>query len=153
MSADLKFHPLAGIFPLMEGAEFDALVADIRANGLQQNIALYEGKILDGRNRYRACPAAGVAPVTYNADRLITDPAAYVISANLHRRHLTAEQKRDCQADQGAASEVEPADREDGEGEPHHRRNGAHQNGGSRRRFQIGNEKGHQGTRAARQEG
>jgi len=91
----ILFHPLAALFPLMAGEEFDALVTDIKANGLQQNIALFEGKILDGRNRYRACVAAGVAPVTYNADRLIADPAAYVVSANLHRRHLTAEEKRD----------------------------------------------------------
>jgi hypothetical protein len=89
------FHPLAGLFPPMEGAELDALAIDIKANGLQEQIALYEGKILDGRNRYRACLAAGVSPVTYDADPFIRDPAAYVVSANLHRRHLTAEQKRE----------------------------------------------------------
>jgi hypothetical protein len=92
--AALDFHPLADLFPLMQGAEFDDLVADIKAHGLQEHIALYEGKILDGRNRYRACLAAKVTPVTYNADPFIADPAAYVISINLHRRHLTAEQKR-----------------------------------------------------------
>jgi hypothetical protein len=95
MTADLKFHPLADIFPLMEGTEFDELVADIKTNGLQEHIALYEGKILDGRNRYRACLAAKVTPVTYAADPFIADPAAYIISINLHRRHLTPEQKRD----------------------------------------------------------
>jgi hypothetical protein len=99
------FHPLADLFPLMEGAEFDALVADIRANGLRDGIVLYENKILDGRNRYRACEAAGVSPgfrvAVQSPDQsniarpLITDPTAYVISANIHRRHLTAEQKRE----------------------------------------------------------
>jgi ParB-like nuclease domain len=93
-AAAVKFHPLADIFPLMEGEEFDALVADIKANGLNENIVLYEGKVLDGRNRYRACMKAGIEP---HFCRLLKsdDPAAYVISANIHRRHLTAEQKRE----------------------------------------------------------
>jgi hypothetical protein len=96
-TADLKFHPLAGIFPLMEGAEFDELVADIKAHGLREPIVLYEGLILDGRNRYRACIKAGVEPsFAPSAWRLPNDdPAGYVISANIRRRHLTAEQKRD----------------------------------------------------------
>jgi hypothetical protein len=98
---ELKFHPIADMFPLMEGEDFDALVANIKANGLQENMILYEGMILDGRNRYRACKAAfGEVHYWYfrelnnhKNDRF--DPVAYVISANIHRRHLTAEQKRD----------------------------------------------------------
>jgi ParB-like chromosome segregation protein Spo0J len=95
MTADLKFHPLADLFPLMEGTEFDALVADIRANGLLKPIAVFDGMILDGRNRFRACKAAGVHLVTDDIDGWIDDPAAYVISANIRRRHLNAKQKRD----------------------------------------------------------
>jgi ParB-like nuclease domain len=95
MTADLKFHPLAGIFPLMEGAEFDELVADIKAHGLREPIVLYEGLILDGRNRYRACIKAGVEPsfVPSTWRVLNDDPAGYVISANIRRRHLTPEDK------------------------------------------------------------
>jgi ParB-like chromosome segregation protein Spo0J len=96
----IPYHPLADIFPLMEGAEFDELVADIKANGLRNEIVLFDDMILDGRNRYRACLAAGweelaIANMSLDGDSWIDDPAAYVISANAHRRHLTAEQKRD----------------------------------------------------------
>jgi len=91
----IPYHPLADVFPLMEGAEFDELVADIKAHGLREHIVLHDGRILDGRNRYRACLAAGVPHTTTNGDARIGDPAAYVISANIRRRHLTAEQKRE----------------------------------------------------------
>jgi ParB-like chromosome segregation protein Spo0J len=80
------FHPLANIFPLIEGAEFDALVADIAANGLSEAIVLHEDKILDGRNRYRACLKAGVQhrAMPYRGK----DPLAYVVSKNSARARL-----------------------------------------------------------------
>jgi DNA-binding Lrp family transcriptional regulator len=87
-------HPLADLFPLLEGGEFAALVEDIRAHGLNERIVLYESMILDGRNRERACREAGVEPhyreMTFAGH---AEAVNYVISANIHRRHLTAEQK------------------------------------------------------------
>ena len=74
------------IFPLLEGSEFDELVEDIRRHGVREPVWLYEGKILDGRNRYRAAAVAGVPCPTriYEGD----DPVAFVVSMNLKRRHL-----------------------------------------------------------------
>jgi ParB-like chromosome segregation protein Spo0J len=85
-------HPLADLFPLLTGADFDVLVADIRAHGVREPITLHpDGRILDGRNRYRAAQAAGVPcpERTYQG----TDFVAFVVSTNLNRRHLTDSQR------------------------------------------------------------
>lgn len=86
-----ELHPLCTLFPRVTGAEFDALRDDIKANGLRQPIVLHNGMILDGGNRYRACVEAGVEPtyVTFEGGNLV----AFVLSANLHRRHMSASQQ------------------------------------------------------------
>lgn len=88
---ELAFHAIADIFPLMDGQPLADLTEDIRQHGLREPIWLYEGKILDGRNRYRACQAAGVDPVF--ADYQDDDPIGFVVSLNLHRRHLNEPQR------------------------------------------------------------
>jgi ParB-like chromosome segregation protein Spo0J len=96
-NSELRFHPLADIFPLMEGEEFDELVADIKAHGLIEPVALYDEMILDGRNRYRACIKAGLEPKLTPFRG--SDPAAFVISKNINRRHLTTAQRAAIAAD------------------------------------------------------
>jgi hypothetical protein len=94
--ANLPAHPLADIFPLMEGEEFDALVQDIKDNWLREPITLYEGAILDGRNRYRAVIKAGFQHRLKDENFRTypgSDPLGLVVSANLHRRHLTESQR------------------------------------------------------------
>jgi hypothetical protein len=87
----IYFHPLAEIFPLAEGPEFDELVSDVAKHGQLEAIVLFESKILDGRNRHRTCVAAGVAPrfEPYQGD----DPLGLVISRNVRRRHLDQSQR------------------------------------------------------------
>src|SRR5215831_9305 len=90
---EYEFHPIANVFPLMKGDEFKQFKKDIKTNKLREPIVIYEGKILDGRNRYNACKELGL-PVD-NA-RLLpagTDPIAFVVSANVHRRHLNESQR------------------------------------------------------------
>lgn len=89
--ASVPVHPAAELFPLMSGSDFDELVKDIRTNGLVTPIVRTpDGLILDGRNRYRACLAADVRPVYEVHDG---EPWRFVISTNLHRRHLTDSQR------------------------------------------------------------
>jgi predicted HTH domain antitoxin len=87
----LSEHPAAKLFPDMPQAEFDELKEDIAANGLLNGIVRYEGRILDGRHRYRACLDISLEPrfVDYDGD----DPTGYVISVNLRRRHLNESQR------------------------------------------------------------
>ncbi len=78
-------HPAADVFPLLGGQAFDALVEDIRTNGLREPVILSEGMILDGRSRLLACIKADVAPRFETFDG---DPWTLSWSANVERRHL-----------------------------------------------------------------
>lgn len=90
----IKFHPAAGIFPLLEGDEFKDLTEDIKVRGLLEPIYLHpeDGSIIDGRNRYRACLDANIEPRTriWNGAGSLIE---FIVSLNLKRRHLNASQR------------------------------------------------------------
>lgn len=87
------FHPVADLFPMLTGDEFAELTEDVRQHGLLEPIWLHpDGRIVDGRNRYKACRAAGVEPRfrTWDGNGSLVE---FVVSLNLHRRHLTSSQR------------------------------------------------------------
>jgi ParB-like nuclease domain len=119
----LPVHPAADLFPPLKSDELRELGEDIKKNGLREPIILWaedyaedpadtEWQVLDGRNRLDAMEMVGL-PVVVVKDRQlvrqprylvgrgdrrtspVVDPYEYVLSANIHRRHLTAEQKRE----------------------------------------------------------
>src|ERR1051326_5347783 len=90
---EYEFHPYAGIFPMMTATEFRELVADMQGDhGQREPITLFEDKILDGRNRYKACRQLGIEPKfrEFNGDG---DPVEFIVSMNLRRRQLSESQK------------------------------------------------------------
>lgn len=86
----METHPAAELFHLLTGKEYEAFKADIAERGLIEPIWLCDGKILDGRNRYRACLDVGIDPQfrEYTGD----SPTAFAWSANGSRRHLNKAQ-------------------------------------------------------------
>ena len=91
-------HPAADAFPLMDEEALQGLADDIECNGQLRKIKLYDGKILDGRNRYLACLKAGVEPQfeEYTGGTEPDDLARYVCSENLARRDLTPQARALC---------------------------------------------------------
>ena len=113
-------HPLAAMFPLLEGEEFEQLVESIDKHGIQTPILLLhhppghpshkKGQplvVVDGRNRLRAWERLAnqgkvdreywtnyVTPLSYDGD---PNDEAYIrqriLAANIHRRHLTPDQR------------------------------------------------------------
>jgi hypothetical protein len=123
----LPVHPAAELFPMMPESELRELGEDIKKNGLLSPIAIYDGRLVDGRNRLDAIelvgmkfeferarrPGGGSEIIQISSDDFIVqamhsvlqlcgnisedtcDPYDFAISANLQRRHLGQEQKRE----------------------------------------------------------
>lgn len=90
----MKHHPLAQLFPMLPDEQLMELGRDIRDNGQQQAVVLDEdGSVLDGRNRSAACLMVGVEPRCRTFTGTEEQKIAFVVSSNLHRRHLDTSQR------------------------------------------------------------
>lgn len=91
--APLKYHPAADIFPLLSDSDLAELANDIALNGQRETVKLHHGMILDGRNRYRACVSKNLPVRCEVFDGTNEEAFDFVISKNVHRRHLTPSQR------------------------------------------------------------
>ena len=109
----LDAHPFADLFPMLGADDGTELRADIAAHGLRDRVVLYEGQILDGRNRFRALTEIAKLGLTLCGRPLTavdltpgvpgdifeifagteSEALEYVLSKNLHRRHLNESQR------------------------------------------------------------
>jgi len=109
----LEAHPFADLFPMLGADDSADLRADIAAYGLRDRVVIFEGRILDGRNRYRALQEIAKLGLAYHGRSLTAvdlvpgapgnifekfagteaEALEYVLSKNLHRRHLDESQR------------------------------------------------------------
>ena len=99
----LHTHKYADLFPMLKEAELEKLAESIKEKGQLQPIILYEGKVLDGRNRLAACVKAGVSPDVESWENIPVaqriSPLEYVVAINRDRRHLDKSQAAQLAAD------------------------------------------------------
>jgi hypothetical protein len=96
---ELQIHPLAEMVPAMKDEEFKLLKANIAEVGLLVPITIYDGKVLSGRHRYKACWQlydGGKGKFRFKQQDFAqysgSSPLEFVMSENRHRRHLTPSQ-------------------------------------------------------------
>ncbi|CAN5441982.1 MT-A70 family methyltransferase [soil metagenome] len=116
---DYPLHAAAHAFPEMASQEFAAFKEDIRQHGQKDPIWIHQGSVIDGRHRLRACRELGIEAAVREWDGK-GSLADFVVSRNLHRRHLSAGQKAmvaaellpayqaEARARQGARTDLRP---------------------------------------------
>ena len=88
-------HELSTPFAEASPADFAILLNSIRDRGFDERhpIILYEGMILDGWHRWRACQELGIDPPFEEFEGDDEDAMAFVFSENIARRQMTEPQK------------------------------------------------------------
>jgi len=89
----MRIHAVAEIFPRMGEAEFVALKNDIAEHGVREPLWIWRGQIIEGRHRAQACEELGIVPAVREYDGDESGLVGFVVSLNLHRRHLDESQR------------------------------------------------------------
>jgi len=89
----MKKHKF-NIFPEAKDEDFKELLEDIRTNGFDESmpIIIYQGDILDGWNRWRACEMLAIKPATIDFEHGDSEALAYTLRTN-KRRNMPSGQK------------------------------------------------------------
>lgn len=88
-----EYHQIANMYPMSSPNEFDLLKKSIKEKGQEQSIIIFENKILDGRNRYKACEELGIIPTLKEFNGTYDEALNYSIELNSGRRNLDKSQK------------------------------------------------------------
>jgi ParB-like chromosome segregation protein Spo0J len=87
-----RVHPVAAMFPLIEGEEYEKFRDSIRDHGQQQPVIVQGDMLIDGRNRMRVCVELDREPITREYDSTLPIHR-YILTANIWRRELTKDQR------------------------------------------------------------
>jgi hypothetical protein len=93
-------HPSAAVFPMMSDDELAVLGEDIKKNGLREKVTFWDTSdyvLLDGRNRIESMERVGIELTSESVHKIFDhslDPVAYILSKNIHRRHLSSKQEQ-----------------------------------------------------------
>jgi hypothetical protein len=93
---NLGFHELASLMAMIESKAKEDFKADIKLKGIQTKMMLFQGRLLDGRNRYTCGKELGFEFSEKDFDLFTgtyAEAEAYVISTNMMRRQMTNTQK------------------------------------------------------------
>ncbi len=86
-------HRFADFIPVADDKDQYALRQSITDIGLLEPIVLFEGAILDGRHRYKACCVVGIEPRFTEFEGNEEQALQFVLAKNIARRQLSTVQK------------------------------------------------------------
>ena len=95
MRRDMRVHPAAEVFPMLDDEALAELAEDIRENGLRVPIVVdRHGTLIDGRNRLAVCRMAAVEPKFQTFDG--GDVEYFIILTNVRRQGCSTLIERLC---------------------------------------------------------